>query len=322
MDNCTDMTMDNMGAFKQNGYCLRLANGQNWHITATKNVHTLVEKLATIMELKAYKSDKYPKLIFIERESDAKGLREPVIRDEQSMPAGLSDIGWRENDLGALRLWSHRETRDVICEIKDNGDDGIEDNRDYNLDIVKMWSSLYPIYKRAYEIGGLPCHAALVKYNEIGILLAAPGDTGKSTCCRRLPLPWHALCDDETLIVRDHKKQYLAHPFPTWSEYLWKWSGRTWNVQHHIDISAIFFVEQAEEDAVVAVGEGLAALYINASATQVLRRGWRGLHQKEKVECKQKLFDNACELTKSIPAYMLRCTRNGRFWEEMEKILK
>jgi hypothetical protein len=33
------------------------------------------------------------------------------------------------------------------------------------------------------------------------------------------------------------------------------------------------------------------------------------------------LFNNACELAKAVPAYILRVSLEGRFWEEMEKVI-
>jgi hypothetical protein len=37
---------------KLKGYCIRLANGQGWQVTATEEVSTWLEKLGHIMELR------------------------------------------------------------------------------------------------------------------------------------------------------------------------------------------------------------------------------------------------------------------------------
>jgi SynChlorMet cassette protein ScmC len=184
-----------------------------------------------------------------------------------------------------------------------------------------MRLSLYPIYERALNSGGLPFHAGVVERDGKGVLLAAPKNIGKSTCCRRIPRPWNALCDEETLIVQDAQRQYLAHPFPTWSDYLTRGSNRTWNVQRYIPLAAIFFLEQAEADKVIPLGQGEAAALMNQSAMQVCVRNWMNLDGEKMRAFRKKLFDNACELTWAIPIFKLRVSLTGRFWEEMEKVL-
>jgi SynChlorMet cassette protein ScmC len=172
------------------------------------------------------------------------------------------------------------------------------------------------------DLGGLPLHAALVERNGMGILLAGHGGAGKSTCCQRLPSSWHALCDDETLVVINEEKQYFAHPFPTWSDYLWKRSERTWNVQKYVPLSAIFLLEQSETDEAIRIGQGQGATFINTLATDVCRRNWRNLDRKEERAQRKQLFQNACELARAVPAFKLRFSLNGRFWEKIEEVLR
>jgi SynChlorMet cassette protein ScmC len=295
------------------GYCLQLANGQGWHLISTEGVRAWVEKFASIMELTCCKPNGDPNLIFIRRESGNRERRDPIKGLVSNPRGGFPSRGWSTHNLSLLTLWSHNDVPDVICEI------GHEDR--HNLEIASMYLSLHPIYQRAQDSGGLPFHAALVRWNGIGILLAAPGNSGKSTCCRRLPPPWQALCDDETLIVRDKQKGYLAHPFPTWSDYLLRGSKRTRNVQRHLPVSAIFFLEQAETDEAVHIGQGQAAIRINQSSIEVCRRNWKNLDREEEVSIRKKLFHNACHLARVVPAFKLRVSLNGPFWEEIEKVL-
>jgi SynChlorMet cassette protein ScmC len=164
-------------------------------------------------------------------------------------------------------------------------------------------------------------HAALLELDGKCILLAAPGSTGKSTSCRRLPDYWNPLGDDEALVVLDHENGYRAHPFPTWSEYWRKSSDKTWNVQHSAPVRTIFFLEQAENDEVIPLGEGVAAVSINQSATEVSKRHWRKLDVETKRPLAKLQFGNACNMARSIPSFTLRASLHGRFWEEMEKTL-
>jgi len=308
------MDINNLILNHRNGYCLRLANGQGWYILGLEGVSSWVKKLASIMELKACEQNGSPKLVFFPKGSPREKSEKPMWALDTSMVKDLPMGGWKSHNFGALTLWSNGEAADAICEI------GSEELPE--IDIIRMWQSLNPIYQRAQDVGGLPLHAALVERDEMGVLLVAPGDGGKSTCCGRLPAPWHALCDDETLIVCDTQKKYFAHPFPTWSDYLWRRSERTWDVQQFVSLSAIFFLEQAETDVVVPAGRGKAAILINQSATQVGQRSWISLQPEEARVFKKRLFENACEIARAVPTYILRVSLTGRFWEKIEGVIR
>ena len=294
-------------------YCLRLANGQGWHLIAAEEVRSWVGKLASIMELEAYGGNRYPKLIFIREKTDKEGWKEPTCCLDPSMQANLPRKGWISRTLAAIQIWSHPEVEDVICEM------GHQES--HKLDILRMSLSIYPIFEGAQDAGGLPFHAALIERDGSGILLAASGDIGKSTCCRRLSPSWQARSDDGTLVVLDEARGYLAHPFPTWSHFLWQSSEQTWRVESYVPLSAIFFLEQGAVDEVVPVGRGQAAVLMTRSAMQVYQPNWIVLAQDKGRTVRKRLFANACELAKSIPAFKLRASLNGKFWEEIEKVL-
>jgi SynChlorMet cassette protein ScmC len=297
----------------KNGYCLRLADGQGWHIIATEGVKSWVKKLASIMELKPCDGNGYPKLIFTRNKEGKETRKEPTGGLDPKIRENFPRNGWNALKYPAIQIWSHLGVPDVICEI---GHD-----QSHDLDILRMLLALYPIFERAQKSGALPLHAALLARNGIGVLLVASSDTGKSTCCSRLRSPWQPLCDDETLVVRDSQGRYLAHPLPTWSDHLWRGSKQTWHVEGHVPLSVIFFLEQAEIGEVVAVGQGEAAASITQSAMQVHQRNWNNLDVEDVRTFRRKLFENACELARSTPAFKLRVSLNGRFWEEIEKVL-
>ena len=295
------------------GYRLRLANGQGWHIMATDGVRSWVEKMASIMELEPCDGNGEPKLIFTRIKKGKETRTEPTGGLDPKIRENFPRTGWNALKYPAIQIWSHLGIPDVICEIgHDQGHD---------LDILRMLLALYPIFERAQKSGALPLHAALLARNGIGVLLVASSDTGKSTCCRRLRSPWQPLCDDETLVVRDSQGRYLAHPLPTWSDYLWRGSKQTWHVEWHVPLSAIFFLEQAEIGEVVAVGQGEAAASITQSTMQVHQRNWNNQDVEDMRTLRTKLFENACELARSTPAFKLRVGLKGRFWEEIEKVL-
>jgi SynChlorMet cassette protein ScmC len=299
----------------EDGYLLQLGNKQGWQLVPSKELRLELEELARIMRLKSCAPNGYPKVFFIKsgKGSCQCGNTTPI--PGKNIREVFTGAGWKSHDLVEVRVWSRDNMPDIVCEIKN-------ETGDSELNILRLRLSLYPIYKRAQEVGGLSFHAGLVEKDGKGILLAAPADTGKSTCCRRLPPPWKALCDEETLVLSNDAKHYLAHPFPTWSDYFRKRSERTWDVQRYIPVSAVFFLEQSEEDEVIPLGKAEAAVLAQQSAIQVFYRYWNNLHHEELKTLKKTLFNNACEFSRAIQAFRLRASLTGRFWERIDAVLQ
>ena len=312
-----------------------LGNGLCWDISACDALGKWLDKLAYILRLEPAGIDNLAKIVFCKM-GDFSRVREWYHAEYRDLNSGGDATGWFAYDNKWVRIWLNNAISDVICEIGnvnsgsldceiDNGicilDCEIDNVDSCSLDIPNMCISLYPICQRVLEGGGLPVHAALLELDGQGIILAAAGGTGKSTSCRRLPDYWHPLCDDEALVAYEPESGYRAHPFPTWSEHLWKSSDKSWNVQHSVPLRALFFLEQAESDEVIPLGVGQAAVSLNQSATQISGKFWRILDDETKKQSAKFQFDNACNMAKSIPAFTLRASLHGRFWEEIEKTL-
>lgn len=295
------------------GYVLSLPDENRWLITADEGLFCWLNKLATIMELEPSRMYGLPNLIFTEmREGNgAKGKR---ISERLSIKnANGSQGGWIFYGQKTLHLRCHKSLPEVICEVDNKRGAGIE--------YINMWTALQPIYQGSIDNGGLPLHAGLAELAGEGILLAASGDGGKSTCCRRLPEYWIPWCDDETLIVLSKEKKYLVHPFPTWNDYIFKRREMTWNVQYSVPLAALFFLERSETDKVLPIGEGEAVALMNASANQVYRKFWGRTSERDQRKCRENIFKNTCDIAKAIPSFILRVSINGRFWEKIEKVL-
>lgn len=277
-------------------YFLRLADGSGWNIMASKKAENWLDTMASIMKLKELYISNCPRLIFTRT-------------GEGSIPK-LSLDGWRVQDLKMLRFGYHNQIPDVICELNED--------RDKANEFIKMWFVVFPIYRRIQSTGGLPLHAALIEKNGKGMLFLASGGTGKSTCAKRIPSPWRAHSDDVALVVKNSEGQYLAHPYPTWSDYFTQRSEGSWNVEKPVKMSAIFFLERSDKDKVIPVQKVEAAIKINRSVSEICRVDLMSLEAKEQREMRIKLFDNACALAKSVPAFKLQASLTGRFWEEIE----
>lgn len=283
------------------GYLLSLSDGSGWWMNGDENSVQWVDELAAIMELEKCSYNGSPRLIFLE------------MADEGDTDNRIDDAGWTSIDDTIVTIWHHNSIHDVICELRGGEGDDIK--------YIKMWTSLQPIYQESISRGGLPFHAGFAELEGKGVLFAAPGDTGKSTCCRRLPDYWKPLSDDEALVTLDKRNGYRAHPFPTWSDYLWKRGKNTWDVQYSVPLAGVFFLEQAETDEVIPLGAGEAAVLMSEAATQVCRKFWRGSDEETVRKFRKQVFNNACEIAGRAPAYRLRATLHGKFWEEIEKIL-
>jgi len=296
-----------------NGYSLYLSDGSRWWLTGDEFNSRWVDKLATIMELHESASNGSPKLVFCKEghlNGVAGNVTDAALSESRSSAIGN---GWYFYDHDTLRVWYHNEIPDVICEMNNN--------EGHEIQIVNMWNSLQPIYQESICRGGLSLHAGLAELDGRGYLLMGASDKGKSTCCRRLPDYWKSLCDDEALVVLDEHKKYRAHPFPTWSDHLWNREENTWNVQSSVALQGIFFLEQSEIDEVEPVGEGQASVHLSGSALQICQKFCMKLDGKGQRQFRTELFENACNLAKQIPAYCLRVSLHGRFWEKMEQVI-
>jgi SynChlorMet cassette protein ScmC len=273
-------------------YELILANGQKWGFYAEGDASDFLHRLAKIINIKTGISI-HDKKIFFSLNKKIKDLQV-----ERSPGSNVFTIYLRS---------------DII---------DIKNENDYLLSILWMSRSLIPIIKEMIFSGGLLLHASLSELNGKGILIAAPGGTGKTTCSKRLPAPWDSLCDDEVLIVKDEKGDYHAHPLPTWSLYLNGRSDKTWDIQKSVPVSAIFFLERSKKDEVTPIGKADAAMRILDSAKQASYKSLIKMKKQESKNIKGILFENSCEVSKNVPCYLLHATLDGKFWEEIEKVIK
>jgi SynChlorMet cassette protein ScmC len=296
-------------------YGLTLSDGSSWCLSGVNGQSAWVDRLAAIMELKAAGLNGSPKLIF----SSTAAAHHTKNSGTSCVAARLNLWGrstrWRIDDPASVNVWSTESIPDVLCEMT-------HPVRLEEIQYLNMWYTLLPIYQRSVSLGGLPFHGGLVELDGRGVLLAASSDKGKSTCCGRFPEYWQPLCDDETLVVLDTQKQYRAHPFPTWSEYILKRSKKTWNVQDSVPLAAIFFIEQSETDEIEPLGEGQTAVLITESAAQIYEKFLKHADKKDQRQFREVFFNNACRMAKQIPSYRLHVSLNGRFWEKMEEALE
>ena len=205
------------------------------------------------------------------------------------------------------------QAKTVLCQLPP-----AEDNDALALQLMKL--SLV-FCNQAEASGGLLIHGALAEKNGAGVILAGHGDAGKTTASRRLPPPWKSLSDDCTLIVRDSEGSYHAHPWPTWSTFMYGGTGGSWDVQYNVPLQAIFILKQSTKDHAEQLGQGQAVCMLNETAGQAWYAVENDLDDQKRQTMSLQRFSNICELTKNIPAHLLHISRNGAFWEEIDKVL-
>ena len=294
-------------------YALELADGSVWVFAATEGVSGWLHELARIMELRPAR-EKGTNQICFSGTGDLEASNPPGT--VQGEPADKD--GWQPfRNGGIYRIWLHETIPTVHMELNEAFVAHPE------IKYINMWSALREIHRHALRAGGTPIHAALAAHHGRGVLIAGPGETGKSTCYRRLPGYWQALCDDQALVLRDRAAGLLkVHPFPTWSDHLWRESKNSWAVERAVPLSAIFFLEQASIDKVVPLGDpSEAVLSVFGAAKQVWEPFWERMAPEEKIKTSSTLFHNASEMAAAIPCYRLSATLDGEFWKEMEEAL-
>ncbi|MBI5248560.1 MAG: SynChlorMet cassette protein ScmC [Desulfomonile tiedjei] len=285
-------------------YRLDLGAGLSWCISGTGEAQPLLERLASVLGMQPGTNDAKPRLVL--------GFN-PTSFKERHLSERIPSEGWMVTDFMDSRIWSHSTVEHLFCEIEWHGNPN---------SLFRVWSLIiHSIYSRAIEVGGLPIHAALIEREGIGVALVGASGRGKSTCCRRVPTPWQALSDDHTLVLASAREGFGARPFPTWGDLLLEDQVKLPSVQNRVALSAVFFLEQAQSDEVKSIGQGVAALRINQSASQIFGRNVEISGRPQAKLTRTRLFENACNISKAVKTYTLRVSLKGRFWEKINEVL-
>jgi SynChlorMet cassette protein ScmC len=285
------------------GFSLRLGDGSCWWIAGSPHASFIAEKLAAIMQLQEGDPEDAHLMFFYEKHADQQWLELPRLQSQ----------GWTSLHHFFFQLSFHPRLRHFLGEY----DLSNPKSSPYGM----MCDAMPSVHWESICRGGLPFHAALLEHQGQGVILAAAGETGKSTCSRRVPPPWRARCDDEVLAVLTPDGRYLAHPFPTWTDYLWERAPNTWQVEEAVPLAGIFFLEQAPEDDCRPQEGATAAVAATSSAGQIMARFLSWCDAGEARELRRIMFANACEIVKQVPTFRLGVSLTGSFWEKIEAAL-
>jgi SynChlorMet cassette protein ScmC len=169
--------------------------------------------------------------------------------------------------------------------------------------------------------GGLLVHGALTEWNGAGVILAGPGGVGKTTAGKRLPRPWRSHSDDCTLIVKSKDGAYWAHPWPTWSRYRRGDMSGSWDVQAAVKLGVICMLSRDNKDRVFHLSSRQAISELVDVSGQTFFIMANGMDKDAIRRINLMRFHNAIALSEKVPVCRLEISRDGKFWEEIEKLL-
>ncbi|NTV01095.1 MAG: SynChlorMet cassette protein ScmC, partial [Methanoregulaceae archaeon] len=202
----------------------------HWTIRISQDLQAWGEKFAPILGINEYSGDnRYQLSVCSGREAQA----------------ARAAFGGKEQDPLSIRdVKIYQEPRETLVVLP------LTTRED--LGIIHMMIALFPVYLQVIKDGGLPLHGAILKHPEYGgIGILAPGGTGKTTCSQRVIAPWSSPCDDFFVVIRS-RQGYLAHPFPTWSEFLDEQKRRSgpgsWDSQDCTPLKGMYFLQKGKED--------------------------------------------------------------------------
>ncbi|MFH1729992.1 MAG: SynChlorMet cassette protein ScmC [Pseudomonadota bacterium] len=285
-------------------YKLKFADGKDWIFSYSEELKPLLNNFAEILGLEKTEASNSEYKIIINEYNNENKKTEYNKDDYIEIKQGKS-----------ARVVINKKTPEFLVEI----------NKEYidhpEIKVINMWSLVRPISLFYCSNNGGPIHATFAELNGKGILIAASGGVGKSTCYERLPDYWKPLSDDMALLLKDKDKQIVGHPLPTWSDHLWLRKHSTFNSSYSVPLKAIFFLKQAEIDKVTPLSKGEACQGIYQSLKQPLESFFTKIRPVDKKMYFSHMFNNAANISMQIPAYNLDATLDGKFWEEIEKVI-
>jgi SynChlorMet cassette protein ScmC len=289
-------------------YGLRLSNGDFWTLYFSKDLIPWGKEFARILGLKE-DPENHGKKIFYCTDSDADvgKYMNGIFLDHDFLHKDIPSVNFPGTKL------LHYPSNDSYLFI--HSLTYLTKKYTYN---ILMMSALYPVYREIIKEGGILLHAALLFHADIGgIAILARGGTGKTTCAKRIPVPWSSLSDDLMLVVRDRKNKYFAHPLPTWSSCSHSLQ-RT--IEEYISLHSLFFLQRADHDRVISVPVIDAVQWIYDSCMQVYAGFIDYFPIEEQSEYKNLIFSNACDISNKCPSFILKAMYDGYFWVEIERL--
>jgi signal peptidase I len=269
---------------KYSPFLLKLSNNAHYIITACDSEAELfVAALARMMKLKVSGSGGRQVLVYV----DDQEKYEPdiILPENKNEPILCPLIPAENNDIFVIQV--EKIARAVVADIT--------------------------------RVGGALIHGGLCSYKGLGAVMAGPGGIGKTTASNRLPVPWISHSDDAALLIPNDTSGFNAHPWPTWSRYLWNGGGGNWAVEKYFPLVALFFLKQSKLDIIEPLDKILIKSMLIEYIEQVMRVNKKT--EQDKNDIIKRYINSADKISSAVPAYRLSISLEGEFWREMEKVM-
>jgi len=300
---------------REHVHTLPLADGMVWTF-ATPADGALVPWLDEFARILRLGNPGSPASSFAGTQPAGRGRIRILAMDKNHLLAGAAKSWTSYTQGSAYRAWIHPKADEAVLELNPEFIDHPE------IRYIDMSAALRIVFHHGLVSGsGCALHAASAVRNGGGIVIVASGQTGKSTCHRRLPNTWTPLADDCALAVKNPAGGFSVHPMPTWSNYLRKEKASVFETGTAYPLKALFFLKQDDADKAEKVAPSIAAGILHRLCRESLGSFLSRFPADEKKKLGQDVFEVCWAIAAAAPGYILRATLHGEFWREIESVL-
>ncbi len=180
-----------------------------------------------------------------------------------------------------------------------------------------------------FNHGGFVIHSGLVEFfdgavgDRRGVLLGGASGSGKSTASAMLFSPWSSLSDDLTLVVKNSKTGYSAHPFPTWSRILWKEDKikfKTVKFNNPIPVNSVILIDRNSAHSIKKIGKGEALCLLTELVKQANEHLVCEMERESIAQFNLKYFMNVKNFVTYINCYSYDLKIDETFWKDVENM--
>lgn len=290
------MRIASHGSLSDKHYLLVFDNSFSWKFLSTKKAKNFLEEFSNILQLTQVDSlDQKLKNSYLVIFCDLSELTDLGI--------DLSDdyIVYKQGT--AYKIIENKNNRFFLVGMN------MELFREEEIKYITMSAASKIIYKHAViNKKAIPIHAASLQYKNKGLLIIAPGGTGKSTIYRNCKSrsTWAALADDNALLFDG--EEIKLYPMPTWSDYIMRKSKTYFKVSEGIILKKIFFLEQSQNDEITEISLTGAMKRIISASSETYGGLMTKLDEKDTRTIRLNTLNFAMSLIKKVKCSILKAT--------------
>ncbi|MEA3455131.1 MAG: hypothetical protein U9R26_01365 [Campylobacterota bacterium] len=278
---------------------LKFENGNKWFFQLNNHNSSTLERLIKVLNLPSKDITK------------SKCIRYPY--SHLSQQGAYTFFDYAEDYLDLFKWLSEQTPKTSIC-IDDHE---YEDMYDLRLQLMRISQS---IVIRNELCGGLLLHGIMLKYNNKAIILAGESGRGKTTAAARVPsTSWEKISDDLTLVVRDKKGQYFAHPWPGTKAYTY--FDISYESTKGTPIGGVFYLMQDKEVLIKPLKTLEAFAFTQEAADQAMSLPDPSIDPKRVGEVRKNRLSNITQFISKIHCHVLHLDKTKPFWKEIEALI-